>query len=405
MNNGYEHSARESFLDEGYNLSWAFTEEHRTWRASVVRFCREQVEPDAAKRSIERHFDPELVRKVGQTGAFGLLVPERFGGGGADLRSLCIAAEELARVDSSLAVTVHVQAIALALLVSLASDRTDLLQELLPSACTGETFISFGLTEPSGGSDAGNIQTRAVRDGEDWIINGAKQFITNSGTPFSRYVILFCATSTNDNSRRPPVSAFLVPLDAPGVTVGESYAKTGWHSSDTHPLFFDDVRVQGSALLGTEGQGYRSALAFLTWARIPIAAMSSGLAHGCLTDALRFVSERESFGQPLGNYQGVAFQIAEIASLASLARVMTYDGAWKYDHGQPIDREAATAKYLASEAANKAAYLATQLEGGYGFIEESAAARHYQDARILTIGEGTSEVQKLLIARGLGLGV
>ena len=405
MNIEHQHSTRDDFLDEGYDLSWAFEEEHRAWRASISRFCREEVEPAAPRRSIERRFDPDLVRQVGQTGAFGLLAPERFGGGGADLRSLCIAAEEIARFDSSLAVTVHVQAIAIALLLNLASDRTDLMDEVVPSACHGETFISFGLTEPSGGSDAGNIRTRAARDGDDWIINGAKQFITNSGTPFSKYVILFCATSCNEDGRRPPVSAFLVPLNATGVTVGEPYAKTGWHSSDTHPLFFDDVRVPNSALLGIEGRGYRAALAFLTWARFPIAAMSAGLAHGCLTDALRFVSTRESFGQPLGSHQGVAFQIAEIASLASLARVMTYDGAWKYDHGQPIEREAATAKYIASEAANKAAYLATQLEGGYGFIEESAAARHYQDARILTIGEGTSEVQKLLIARGLGLGV
>jgi short/branched chain acyl-CoA dehydrogenase len=394
----------EEFLTDGYAAPWALTEEHRQWQKSVRAFCEASVAPGAAERSVNSRFDPDLVAAIGRLGAFGLLVPEAHGGEGADLRTLFLAAEEVATVDSSLAVTVHVQAISVALLVHLAADRADLLDEVLPGACRGETFISFGLTEPSGGSDAGNIATRARRDGDDWLINGAKQFITNSGTPFSRYVILFASTG-EPAAGRAPVSAFLVPLDAPGVTVGPPYPKMGWRSSDTHPLFFDDVRVPATALLGTEGRGYREALKFLTWARFPIAAMSTGLARGCLTDTLRFVNERESFGRPLGQHQSVAFQIADIAMLASTARVMTYDGAWKYDQGLPIEREAATAKLLASEAANKAAYIATGLQGGYGFMADGAATRHYMDARILTIGEGTSEVQRMLIARGLGLSV
>jgi alkylation response protein AidB-like acyl-CoA dehydrogenase len=234
------------------------------------------------------------------------------------------------------------------------------------------------------------------------VISGAKQFITNSGTPFSRYVILFAATGAPVNGKA-PISAFLVPLNASGVTVAGAYEKLGWRSSDTHPLYFDEVRVPADALLGVEGQGYKEALRFLTWARFPIAAMSTGLARGCLSDTLRFINSRESFGKSLGSHQGVAFQVADIATLASTARVMTYDGALKYDTGRPIEREAAVAKLMASEAANKAAYLATQLQGGYGFMQETAATRHYQDARILTIGEGTSEVQRMLIARGLGL--
>ncbi len=393
-----------SFVLGGHDVPWALTSDHLGWQESVRSFCADVVAPEAAARSIERRLDPEMLTAVGRLGAYGLLAPSRFGGGDADLRSLCLAAEEVAFVDSSLAVTVHVQAISVALLAHLAKGRDDLLAEILPSACAGSTFISFGLTEPTGGSDAGNIRTHARRDRDDWVINGSKQFITNSGTPFSKYVILFAATGEPARGR-PPVSAFLVPLDAPGVTVGEAYPKTGWKSSDTHPLFFDEVRLPATALLGTEGRGYREALRFLTWARLPIAAMSSGLARGCLADVLRFLEDRESFGKPLGEHQGVAFQVAEIASFASAARVMTYDGAWKYDQGMPIEREAAIAKLVASEAANKAAYIATQIEGGYGFIEESAAARHYQDARILTIGEGTSEVQKMLIARSLGLGV
>ncbi len=399
----------EEFLTDGYPAPWALTDEHREWQKAVRAFCESDVAPGAAERSIHSRFEPDLVSSIGRLGTFGLLVPEEYGGQGADLRTLCLAAEEVATVDSSLAVTVHVQAISVALLHHLASDRPDLLQRVLPAACAGETFVSFGLTEPSGGSDAGTIATRARRDGDDWVINGSKQFITNSGTPFSRYVILFAATGEavtgKDAGGRAPVSAFLVPLDAPGVTVGSLYPKMGWRSSDTHPLFFDDVRVPADALLGTEGHGYREALRFLTWARFPIAAMSTGLARGCLTDTLRFVNGRRSFGQPLGSHQSVAFQIADIAMLASTARIMTYDGAWKYDNGLPIEREAATAKLLASEAANKAAYIATGLQGGYGFMQDGAATRHYMDARILTIGEGTSEVQRMLIARGLGLPV
>jgi alkylation response protein AidB-like acyl-CoA dehydrogenase len=393
-----------SLAADGFDLPWAFEAEHLAWRETVRGFVAAEVAPGAAQRSIQSSFDPELVRKAGDLGMFGLLVAAEYGGGGADLRSLCLAIEELATVDSSLAVTVHVQAICAALLQHLTEDRPELRRDVLPSAAAGSTFVSIGLTEPSGGSDAGAIATTARRDGTDWVINGAKQFITNSGTPFSKYVILLAAVGENV-SGRPPVSAFLVPLDAAGVTVGNKYPKLGWRSSDTHPLFFDDVRVPAEALLSAPGRGYREVLEFLTWARLPIAAMSTGLATGCLADTLRFVEQRRSFGKPLGEHQAVAFQAAEIASLAATARTLTYDGAWKYDHGLPIREAAAIAKLVASEAANKAAYLATQLQGGYGFIEETAATRHYQDARILTVGEGTSEVQKLLIARSLGLPV
>lgn len=391
-------------LAAGYEMPWAFEQDHLDWRDTMRRFVAAAVEPGAATRSIESRFDPDLVREAGRLGVFGLLAPEEFGGAAADLRTHCLTVEELATVDSSLAVTVHVQAICVALLAHLAKDRPELCREILPGAATGEVFISIGLTEPSGGSDAGNIATSARPDGDGWVIDGAKQFITNSGTPFSRYVILLAAVGDRERGR-PPVSAFLVPLDAAGVTVGKAYPKAGWRSSDTHPLFFDGVRIPGDALLSEPGRGYRDVLEFLTWARFPIAAMSAGLARGCLEDTLRFVSDRSSFGRPLGSHQGVAFPTAQIAALASTARLMTYDGAWKYDHGLPFRDEAAVAKLVASEAAVEAANLATQLQGGYGFIEETASTRHHQDARILTIGEGTSEVQRLLIARSLGLTV
>ncbi len=385
------------------DVPWALTDEHRAWRKAMREFALDVIAPEAGRRSIEARFDPDLVRAAGKLGLFGLLVPAELGGSGADVRTLCLAIEELAAVDASFAVTVHVQAISAALLARLAGDRDDL-AGVIRAAAAGETFVAFGLTEPSGGSDAGNISTTAARDGSGWVINGAKQFITNSGTPFSRYVTLFARTGAG-RPGRPEVSALLVPLDAPGVTVAPAYAKLGWRASDTHPLYFDNVRVPAAALLGGTGAGYREALQFLTWARLPIAAMSVGAARGSLEDTLRFVADRESFGQPLGGHQGVAFGVADIAAMAATARVLTYDAAWKFDHGQPIRQEAAIAKLMASELANKAAYLATQLQGGYGFIQETSATRHYADARILTIGEGTSEVQRMLIARGLGLPV
>ncbi|HTC82449.1 MAG TPA: acyl-CoA dehydrogenase family protein, partial [Acidimicrobiia bacterium] len=287
-------------MAEELDLPWCFDDEHIAWQKAIQEFCQRVVAPGVVQRDLDGRFDPDLVREVGWLGAFGLRVPEAYGGSGADLRSMCIAAEEFSVVDSSLAVTVHVQAISAALFHHLAGD--DLRAEYLPAMAAGESFCAFGLTEPTGGSDAGNIGTRAARDGSDWIIDGAKQFITNSGTPFSHHVILFAAHDRAEvmaTGGRAPISAFLEPLDAPGVTVGPKYPKMGWRSSDTHPLYFDGVRVPAHHLLGQEGRGYREALGFLTWARIPIAAMSAGLARGCLEATLRFVTSRESFGKPL----------------------------------------------------------------------------------------------------------
>jgi alkylation response protein AidB-like acyl-CoA dehydrogenase len=401
-------------MAEELDLPWCFDDEHLAWQKTIQEFGQRVVAPGAVQRDLDGRFDPDLIREVGRLGAFGLRVPEAYGGSGADLRSMCIAAEEFSVLDSSLAVTVHVQAISAALFHHLAAD--DLRAEYLPAMATGESFCAFGLTEPTGGSDAGNIGTRARRDGTDWVIDGAKQFITNSGTPFSRHVILFAAhdhdgtaTARGDGGVprgvRAPVSAFLVPLDAPGVSVGPKYPKMGWRSSDTHPLYFDGVRVPAHHLLGQEGRGYREALGFLTWARIPIAAMSAGLARGCLEATLQFVTSRQSFGKPLTSHQAVAFGVADLSAMTDTARLLTYDAAWKFDTGRPIEREAAVSKLMASELANKIAYQATQLHGGYGFMDDSDVTRHYRDARILTIGEGTSEVQRMLIARGLGLPV
>ncbi len=392
----------QSFVDGGHSLPWALGEDHRDWQEVVRTFAREVVEPGAAQRSAEHRFDPDLCREAGKLGVFGLLAPDEYGGSDADLRTLCVTVEEAAAVDVSFAATVHVQAVSVALLGHLAADRPDLLSEVMPDAARGESFVAFGLTESSGGSDARNMRTRAVRDGSDWVISGSKEFISNSGTPFSRYVILFAVTGRTDDGQN-EISTFLVPLDAKGVTVGPDYDKLGWRSADTHPLYLDEVRVPGTALLGLQGEGLRTALSFLTWARIAVAAVGTGVTRGCLRHALELVTDREVFGRPLTEFQNTGFRLADLVALASQGRVLTYDAAWKRDHDLPIEREAAIAKLVSSEAANEAAAIATQLGGGAGVVGGGLASRAHQDARILTIVEGTSEVQRMLIARSLGV--
>lgn len=384
------------------DVPWALDDDRRTWRRTVREFATNVIAPGATERSIEHRFDPDLVPKLADLGLFGMRVSEAYGGSPSDMTSFCLAIEELARADSGVAVTVHVAAISAALLDHLGSDEQK--RDLLPLAARGEAFVCFGLTEPSSGTDAGNIATHAKRDGDGWVLNGAKQFITNAGTPMASHVIVFASTGAGDNGRR-PVSAFLVPIDTPGFTVAPGYSKLGWRSSDTRPLFFEDVRLPADALLGTEGRGYGEALRFLTWARLPIAAMSVGLSQACLDLTVDFVKERESFGKKLSEHQYVAFGVADMAAQTAMARTVTYDACWKYDHGINCDQEAAICKFMASEIANQVSYRATQLHGGYGFVDETDVTRHYRDARILTIGEGTSEVQRLLIARSLGLTV
>lgn len=383
------------------SVPWCLNDDHRAWRETVRAFAQREVAPIAAAASADRRFPEELVPRLGALGCFGMRVSEDNGGTGADITSLAVAIEELARVDSSVAITVHVQAANAALLEHLGGPP-----ELIRRAARGETFVAFGLTEPASGSDAGNPQTRAERQPDgSWILNGSKQFITNCGTSFSEYVTTFAATGPGRGPGRPAVSAFLVPLDAPGVTVAPAYDKLGWHSSDTHPIFYEDVRVGPEALLAAEGGGYGDALGFLTWARLPITAIAVGLAHACVDDTVCFVGEREAFGRPIGEFQAVAFTCAEMAAMTAAARTLLYDACYKHDHGMPFAQEAAICKYVGSELANKVSYLATQLHGGYGFVSETAVTRHYADARILTIGEGTSEMQKLLIARSMGLRV
>ncbi|MTV28012.1 butyryl-CoA dehydrogenase, partial [Nitriliruptoraceae bacterium ZYF776] len=315
---------RPSLVDT--DVPWTLTDEHRAWRRAVREFCEDVVRPGAAERSIEHRYDPDLAVAMGEMGLYGLLVPAEYGGMGGDLASMCIAIEELARVDSSAAVTAHVQVVDSTLIAELGNEAQK--QALLPTIATGEIFVAFGLTEPSGGSDAANVSTRAVRDGDEWVINGSKQFITNSGTATTRYVLTAAATGEGPGGR-PEVSLLLVPTDADGVTVAPAYSKLGWRASDTRPLFFQDVRVPADAMVGERGAGLKGLLGLLTWARISIAAMSVGLAQGCLEQTREFVSTRESFGQGLHEHQSIAFSVAEIAAMTYTARTVTYDACWK----------------------------------------------------------------------------
>ncbi|MFF2060102.1 acyl-CoA dehydrogenase family protein [Rhodococcus qingshengii] len=379
------------------DVPWCLSDDHRTWRRTVRDFTETVVRPEATERNIAGQYDSELAAAMGEFGLYGILIPEEFGGAGGDLASLCIAIEELARVDPSAAVTVHVQAINAALIIKLGTDQQR--AELLPKMARGELFLSFGLTEPSGGSDAASVTTRAVSEGDGWVINGSKQFITNSGTSVSHLSVVVARTSDDRE-----ISLFLVPTDTPGFTVGSAYDKLGWRASDTHPLYLEDVNLGPEALLGERGTGFREALHHLTWARIPFAAMSAGLAQGCLEETRAFVQSRTSFGESLGSHQSIAFDVADIAAMTYTARTVTYDACWRYDHQHDYTQAAAMSKLVASELANKVAYQATQLHGGYGFMEDSIVTRLYRDARILTIGEGSSQVQRMLIARSLGLG-
>lgn len=382
------------------SVHWLFTEEHERWRSTVASFADDVLAPTVAERTTARTWDESLIPPLGEMGLFGMRVAKEFGGQGADLTSMCLVLEELSRVDGSTANTVEAASVSAGLLDAMATDEQK--RDIMPAVAAGEAFVCFGLTEPTGGSDAGNIKTSARRDGDDWLITGRKEWITNLGTPFSKYVITFAATGEGKPGR-PAVSAFLVPLDAPGIELSPRYPKLGWAASDVRAIDFTDVRVPSSALLGTEGRGYREALGLVTWARLPLSAMGVGVMQGCVDATVKWVQERESFGKPLGAHQAVAFALADMYAKLETGRSVAYDGAYRFDHGLPFEQHASVAKLMTSEFANEVGYKATQLHGAYGFGNDAAVTRLYADARILTIGEGPSEIQRMIIARGLGL--
>ena len=379
-------------------MDFIFTDEHKALREMVREFAQDRIAPHAEAWDRDHHFPTEVVTEMGDLGLFGITSEEEWGGAGADFTSLCITIEELAKVDQSMAITLEAGVgLGINPIHEFGSDEQK--ARWLPDLVAGKALAGFGLTEPDAGSDAGATRTKAELDGDEWVINGSKAFITNSGTDITTLVTITARTAPDE------ISAIIVPSGTPGVIVEPAYRKVGWHASDTHGLIFQDCRVPAENLLGERGQGFHQFLSTLDDGRIAIAAMAVGVIQACLEDSLAYALERESFGKPIGSYQAIAFKIADMRVMRDAARLLTYKAAWLKDNGRPFKQEAAAAKLYATEAAVTATREATQIFGGSGFIDQTPVARHYRDAKILEIGEGTSEVQRLVLSRGLGLPV
>ena len=377
------------------------SEEHEALRESVETFARKEVAPVIADYYERDEFPYPLVRTMGRMGLFGLPVDEEHGGMGGDYFALCLALEELARVDSSVAITLEA-GVSLGTMPIYRVGNEQQKRQWLPRLCSGEILGAFGLTEPGGGSDAGATRTTARLDGDEWVINGSKAFITNSGTEITALVTVTAVTGERPGGGK-EISTIIVPSGTPGFTVAKKYSKVGWNASDTHELAFDDCRVPAANLLGELGRGYAQFLSILAEGRIAIAALGVGLAQGCVDECLRYVGEREAFGHKIGEYQAIQFKIADMEMRTHTARLAYYDAASRMLAGEPFSKQAAMAKLVSSNAAMDNARDATQIFGGYGFMNETPVGRFYRDAKILEIGEGTSEVQRMLIARELGL--
>ena len=386
------------------------SKEHEDFRRVVREFAAERVAPHVAQWDAEHRFPVELVPEMGDLGLFGLVVPEEYGGADGDFTSLCVAIEELGRVDQSVGITLSA-GVGLGINPILTFGSDEQKERWLPDLVAGRALAGFGLTEPEAGSDAGATRTRARLDGGEWVVDGAKAFITNSGTAITSVVTVTARTGDRPDGR-PEISAIMVPSGTPGFTVEPAYRKLGWHASDTHGLTFDGCRVPEANLLGERGRGFHQFLAILDDGRIAISALAVGLAQACLDACQDYARTRIAFGRPIGANQGVAFAISDLAVAVEAARLLTYKAAWLKDEHTAgrrslaeVKQAAAIAKLHSSTAAVDATRVATQVFGGAGFIEEYPVARFYRDAKILEIGEGTSEVQRLVIARGLGLPV
>ncbi|HEX5540196.1 MAG TPA: acyl-CoA dehydrogenase family protein [Micromonospora sp.] len=382
-------------------MDFKLTEEHEALRHSVREFAREVVAPVIAEHYEQHTFPYEIVRQMGKMGLFGLPFPEEHGGMGGDYFALCLALEELARVDSSVAITLEA-AVSLGAMPIYRFGTEEQKAQWLPKLLSGEALAGFGLTEPGFGSDAGGTATRAVLDGDHWVINGSKAFITNSGTDITALVTVTAVTGVREDGSK-ELSTIIVPSGTPGFTVAPGYSKVGWCASDTHELTFDDCRVPAENLLGQRGRGFAQFLQILDEGRIAIAALAVGLAQGCVDESVRYAKERHAFGKPIGNFQAIQFKIADMEMRAHTARLAYYDAAARMLAGENFKRQAAIAKLYASEIAVDNAREATQIHGGYGFMNEFPVARFWRDSKILEIGEGTSEVQRMVIARDLGL--
>jgi short-chain 2-methylacyl-CoA dehydrogenase len=383
-------------------ISFRLDDEHEALRSTVRDFASEAVAPVIGGFYERNEFPYEIVSSMGKLGLFGLPFPEKYGGMGGDYFALCLALHELARVDSSVAITLEA-AVALGAMPIYHYGSEEQRSRWLPELCSGERLAAFGLTEPGGGSDIpGGMRTTAVRDGDEWVINGSKAFITNSGTSITSVIIALAITGRSEDSR-PQISSIIVPAGTPGLTVGAKYSKVGWCASDTRELSFSGCQVPAANLLGEQGRGYAQFLQILDEGRIAIAALAAGLAEGCVDECVRYVRERSAFGHHLGHYQSIQFKIADMQARAATAKLAWYDAAARLVAGEPVKMQAAIAKLTASNAAMDNARDATQIFGGYGYMNQFPVARFYRDAKVLEIGEGTSEVQRMIIARDLGL--
>jgi len=377
------------------------SEEQEALRKTVEHFARTVVAPRAEEMDETAEFPYDIVKAMGEMGLFGLPFPEEYGGMGGDYFALCIALEELARVDSSVAITLEA-GVSLGAMPVYRFGTEEQRQEWLPQLTSGAALGAFGLTEPGGGSDAGATRTTAKLDGGEWVLNGTKSFITNSGTDITRLVTATAVTGESGNGRK-EISSVLVPVPHEGFSASKKYSKVGWHASDTREIVFTDCRVPEANLLGERGRGYANFLQILDEGRIAISALAVGLAQGCVDESVKYAKEREAFGKPIGQYQAIAFKIADMDMRAHTARLAYYAAAEKMLRGEPFKKEAAIAKLYSSEIAVTNAREAVQVHGGYGFMNEYPVARFYRDCKILEIGEGTSEVQRILIARELGV--
>ncbi|PKH43849.1 acyl-CoA dehydrogenase family protein [Nocardioides alpinus] len=397
-------------------MTFELSPEHEQFRRSVRDFAEAEIAPHAAQWDRDHHFPTDVVQKMGALGLMGLTAPEEFGGAGmagedGGFTSLCLAIEEIGRVDQSMGITLEA-AVGLGINPILTYGTEEQKQSWLPDLVAGDKVAGFGLTEPGAGSDAGATKTKAVLDDGEWVVNGAKQFITNSGSSITSLVTVTARTGERPDGR-PEISTIIVPSGTAGFTAEKAYDKLGWHASDTHPLSFVDARVPEAHLLGERGRGYAQFLATLDDGRVAIAALAVGCIQACLDMSLQYAGERQTFGGPIGRKQGVAFQVSDLQVMLDASRLLTYKAAAMkdaMDAGSSVSmgafkQAAAVAKLYATESAVTATRIATQVFGGYGFMEEYPVVRFYRDAKVLEIGEGTSEVQRMLIARGLGLPV
>jgi short/branched chain acyl-CoA dehydrogenase len=381
-------------------MDFDLTDEQRLLRDTVRDFANQEVKPVAEELDRTKAFPYELVKKMGELGLMGIPFPEEYGGGDAGTLAYALAVEELTRIDSSVAITMAAHtSLGTMPIYMFGSDEQR--ADWLPQLCSGEKLAAFGLTEPDAGSDAGNTQTRAELEGGDWVINGSKQFITNSGTDISGCVSITAVTGRENGDRE--ISNIIVPNGTPGYEAGEPYRKMGWNASDTRPLTFDDCRVPEGNLLGPRGSGFKQFLAILDGGRIGVAAMGVGLAQGALDEAISYSKERQAFGQPIGKFQAIQAKIADLSAQIEAARLLVYRAAILKERGDPFTLTAAQAKLITGRLAVRATEEAVQIHGGYGYIEEYPVCRFYRDAKILTIGEGTDEVQQMVIARQLGV--